>query len=254
MATRKIIRIDEELCDGCGQCVPGCAEGALQIIEGKAKLVSDVYCDGLGACLGECPTGALTLEERDADEFDEGAVHEHLKKLEQRTEEHQAHSHHEEKLACGCPGSMAQSLQQEQNCCGDEDESNGVELKSKLANWPVQIRLVPIQAPYLQDARLLIAADCVPFAFADFHRQFIKDRILLVGCPKLDDANAYVAKFTEMFKLNDIKDIEVLHMEVPCCSGLIQIVKLAIEASGKDIPVIFTQIGIRGEILAPAFR
>ncbi len=254
MATRKIIRIDEELCDGCGQCVPGCAEGALQIIDGKAKLVSDVYCDGLGACLGECPTGALTLEEREATEFDEEAVHEHLKNLDQKADGRQAHSHLEEKLACGCPGSMAQSLQQEQSCCEDEDESDGVELKSKLANWPVQIRLVPIQAPYLQDARLLIAADCVPFAFADFHRQFIKDRILLVGCPKLDDANAYVAKFTEMFKQNDIKDIEVLHMEVPCCSGLIQIIKLAIEASGKDIPVIFTQIGIRGEILAPAFK
>ena len=254
MATRKIIRINEELCDGCGQCVPGCAEGALQIIDGKAKLVSEVYCDGLGACLGDCPTGALTLEEREAVEFDEAAVHQHLKKMKHSTEEHQAHSHHAEKLACGCPGSMAQSLQREQSCCGDEDESDDVELKSKLANWPVQIHLVPIHAPYLQDARLLIAADCVPFAFADFHRKFVKDRIVLVGCPKLDDANAYVAKFTEMFRHNDIRDIEVLHMEVPCCSGIVQIVKSAMEASGKNIPVIFTQIGIHGEVMAPAFR
>ena len=134
------------------------------------------------------------------------------------------------------------------------DDTDDVKLNSKLTNWPVQIRLVPIHAPYLQNARLLIAADCVPFAFADFHRRFVKDRVVLIGCPKLDDANAYVAKLSEMFKLNDIRDIEVLHMEVPCCSGLVQIVKLALEASGKDIPVKFTQIGIRGEVMAPAFR
>ena len=254
MSTRKIIKIDEELCDGCGQCVPGCAEGALQIIDGKARLVSEVYCDGLGACLGECPSGALTLVEQEAEDFDEEAVREHLAKLERKVEPGTAHSHHREKLACGCPGSMAQALQREDACCEDTDDTDGVQLHSKLSNWPVQIHLVPIQAPYLQDARLLIAADCVPFAFADFHRRFVLDRIVLIGCPKLDDANAYVAKLTEMFKHNNLRDIEVLHMEVPCCSGLIQIVKMALEASGKDIPVKFTQISIRGEVMAPAFR
>lgn len=250
---RKVIRIDEEKCNGCGLCAEACAEGAIQIIDGKAKLVSEIYCDGLGACIGECPQDAITIEEREAPEFDPKAVEKHLKKLGRKS----AKAHHPEPesprvsapspgLACGCPGSAVRSI--ERGSAESESHHPGVELCSELGNWPIQIKLLPVQAPYLQGAKLLIAADCTPFAFADFHRRFIKDRVVLIGCPKLDDAAFYLEKLTELFRCNDIKGVEVAYMEVPCCYGLVRIVSGAIEESGKSIPLKLTRIGIRGEI------
>ena len=242
---RKIIKIDEEKCDGCGQCVPACVEGALQIIDGKARLVSEQYCDGLGACLGECPQGAITIEERVAEEFDEAAVEHHLgEQAADTVSECPAAA-----PAGGCPGMAAVALSQP---CVDEQPAaspEGHPSPSRLGNWPVQLRLVPVEAPYLQGARLLIAADCVPFAFADFHRRFLTGRVLLIGCPKLDDAELYRQKLAEIFTTNDIESVDILHMEVPCCFGLVRLVQLALEDSGKRIPMSVTKVGVRGEIL-----
>ncbi len=245
---RKIIRIDEEKCDGCGLCVPACPEGAIRIIDGKARLVSEIYCDGLGACLGECPQDAITIEERDAAEFDEEAVKRHLAG--------QAKPAVPEKpvaapatAAAGCPGMLARMLREARPAPVADDDGATGESPSQLANWPVQIKLVPVMAPYFRGARLLIAADCVPFAFADFHRRFLAGRTLLIGCPKLDDAAVYRAKLTEIFTANDIQSIDVLFMEVPCCFGLVQLVRLALENVPKDIPLTLTRIGLRGEIL-----
>ena len=241
---RKIIRIDEEKCNGCGECVPACVERALQIVDGKARLVREQYCDGLGACLGECPQGAITIEERVAEVFDERAVERHLAK-----------DAVDEASPCpaaapaGCPGAIAFALNQP---AADEPAVSSPEdgpSPSRLGNWPVQLTLVPVQAPYLQGARLLIAADCVPFAFADFHQRFLAGRVLLVGCPKLDDAEHYRQKLAEIFTTNDIESVDVLHMEVPCCFGLVRLVQLALEDSGKQIPVSVTNIGVHGEIL-----
>jgi Pyruvate/2-oxoacid:ferredoxin oxidoreductase delta subunit len=238
--TRQIVRIDEEKCDGCGLCVPACAEGAIQIIDGKARLISDSYCDGLGACLGQCPQGAITLEERVAEEFDPATVSEHLG--------------HPAKSACpgalqatGCPGALMRDLRaQRQKQAGVAETQVGP--RSALTNWPVQIHLTPILAPYLDGARLTIAADCTPFAYADFHRRFIDDHVVLVGCPKLDDAGAYVQKLSRVFQANSIREIEVPYMEVPCCGGLPRIVQAAVAKSGKRIPVRLTQIGIGGDV------
>ncbi len=243
---RKIIKIDEEKCDGCGQCVPACVEGALQIIDGKARLVREQYCDGLGACLGDCPQGAITIEERVADEFDEKAVKEHLAKDAAAEASPQPHA---AAPAAGCPGAVAFALDQpaadEAAVSSPEDSPS----PSRLGNWPVQLRLIPVQAPYLQGARLLIAADCVPFALADFHQRFLAGRVLLVGCPKLDDADFYRNKLSQIFATNDIQSVDVLHMEVPCCFGLVRLVQLALEDSGKQIPASVTNIGVRGEVL-----
>jgi len=241
---RKIIRIDEEKCDGCGQCVPACAEGALQIIDGKARLVSDVYCDGLGACLGECPRGALTIEDREAPSFDAQAVREHLARRDAACGDIHA-SAQSERLPHGCPGAASETLDR-----GESAPHAGAEAApSLLGNWPVQIHLVPPQAPYLQGARLLIAADCVPFAYADFHRRFLADRVLLVGCPKLDDADFYRQKLAQILSQNDIRSIEIAHMEVPCCSGLVRVVGQALDDAGSKIPLTITKVGIRGGIL-----
>lgn len=247
---REIIKIDEERCDGCGRCVTACAEGAIQVIDGKAKLISEVYCDGLGACLEECPQGALTIETREADGFDEEAVEKHLK------------SHAQSKAARGlkqesetptcvftCPGSAAQVLQRRGSSSSTAAEGETGAIQPQLGQWPVQLHLVPVNAPYFQDADLLIVADCVPFAFADFHRKFLKGRALLVGCPKLDDVGVYHRKLVEIFRQNDIKSVEVLHMEVPCCFGLVHLVKFALQDSGKDIPLTLTKVGVRGDVL-----
>ena len=229
---RNIIEIDEEKCTGCGLCVKACAEGAIEIIDGKAKLVSEVYCDGLGACIGDCPEGALTVEEREAEAFDEEAVEEHLKELE------------EEPLACGCPGTMSRQIKRDEKSNYDE-----VEIQSELTNWPVQLRLVSPNAPALKDADLLLAADCVPFALADFHPRFVRGRTVVIGCPKLDDAGYYVEKLTEIIKNAELKSVTVVHMEVPCCSGLSIIVERAIKASGINVPIQDVTIGISGEVL-----
>ena len=239
---RNIVSIDEEKCDGCGLCVTACAEGAIRIIDGKAKLVSDTYCDGLGACLGECPQGAITIEEREADEFDPKAVEEHLAK--QNPEKTTS----KEKLPCGCPGSSVRTLKPaERDSTATTEERHSF---STLSNWPVQIKLVPVQGPYFEGKKLLIAADCVPFSFADFHERFLRGKTLLVGCPKLDDAQFYLDKLSQIFAINDIKDIEVLYMEVPCCFGMVKIVEKALEKIDKSIPVEYTKISIGGDIIS----
>ena len=221
---RKIVRIDEEKCDGCGVCIPNCAEGALQIIDGKARLVSEVFCDGLGACLGDCPQDAITIEEREAEEFDEIAVEEHLKQVsppsinEKRQPEFS-----------GCPGSVLRNFNPDEVC---EDEPVADE-QSQLNHWPVQLMLVPPHAPFLKGAGLIICADCVPFAVADFHRRYLKNHAVLVGCPKLDDLNYYRQKLAEIFEEAQPSSITVLRMEVPCCGG---ISSAAIEARSKSAP------------------
>jgi ferredoxin len=240
---RKIIEIDEELCNGCGQCVPACAEGAIQVIEGKARLVKDQYCDGLGACLGECPTGALTIVEREAEEFDEEAVEEHLAARVQ--DEKKA----EPILACGCPSTQVQSFNVSSSHHRDHSQDTHDSFASTLSHWPVQIRLVPPTAPFLKGAHLLVAADCTPVAYPHFHRDFLKGKAVMAGCPKFDDAQEYVQKFADIFKTADIKGITVAVMEVPCCQGLPVIIKKAMELTGKEIPLDQVIISTRGEIL-----
>lgn len=259
-ARRKIIRIDEEKCDGCGQCATACAEGAIEIADGKARLASETYCDGLGACIGECPRGALTIEEREADGFDVAAVNAHLsaEKAPARAP-HAKHGHapaepgrekhNKDQLPCGCPGSSARSLRA--GACPEThaEAAEAGPAPSLLGNWPVQIKLVPVNAPYLDGARLLISADCVPFAFAGFHGKFLDGRVLMVGCPKLDDADFYRSKLAQVFRQNDIRSVEVLYMEVPCCFGLVHLVRTALAESGKEIPLALTKIGVRGDII-----
>jgi len=233
---RKIIRIDEEKCNGCGLCVPACVEGALQIIDGKAKLISETYCDGLGACLGECPQGAITIEERAAEGFDEEATKVHL--------EEQKHA--EEELPCGCSSAtVTQFEKQEATGAIPREVTNQ---RSMLSHWPVQLTLVPPTAPFLQGADLVLAADCVAFAYAGFHQDFLKNRSLLVACPKLDDFQAHLKKLTDILSHSQVKSLTVVHMEVPCCSGLVYMVKQAMQLSGKDIPLEEVTIGIRGDL------
>ncbi|NOY86564.1 MAG: 4Fe-4S ferredoxin [Deltaproteobacteria bacterium] len=255
MALRTVVQIDEEKCDGCGLCVPGCAEGALQIVDGKARLVSDIYCDGLGACLGECPQDAITLVDRDAARFDEEAVAKHLKSLSGpestrgRSPENELPHEEPEPSVGGCPGSLSQAFDERPAASPGPDAGNLVSVASRLGNWPVQITLTPLKAPFFDQARLIIAADCVPFAYGDFHRRFLEERALLIGCPKLDDTGVYLEKLTEIFRQNDLRSIEVVHMEVPCCSGLVQLVKQALEASGKDIPTTLYRVGVKGDFV-----
>lgn len=243
---RKIIKIDEDECNGCGLCVPACAEGAIQIIGGKARLVSETFCDGLGDCLGECPTGAITVEEREAEEFDRAAAEEHITGLEL---EKKAEPTLTGQGFHACPGSLSRMLQVEDSASENRNDSESAPVQSKLANWPVQLKLAPLSAPYFHGAKLLICADCVPFACEDFHREFLAGKTVLVGCPKLDDSVFYREKLGEIFRQNQISSIDVLIMEVPCCFGLASLVEAAVQDSGKDIPVTFTKIGIRGEVL-----
>ncbi|MFA6566648.1 MAG: 4Fe-4S binding protein [Victivallales bacterium] len=235
---RNIVNIDEGKCNGCGLCVTACAEGAIQLVNGKAKLVSDIYCDGLGACLGECPQGAITIEERDASAFDEKAVHKHLENLAGKPKE-EKHQH------SGCPGMAAMSFTNK-----DKHSSRPAKkLDSELSQWPVQMHLVPPVATYWDNADLLICADCVPFAFANFHSELLKGKKLLIACPKLDDTAPYLEKLTTIFKENNIKSITVARMEVPCCGGIAMIAQRAFRDSGKKIPFSTVVVSIRGEIL-----
>ncbi len=227
---REIIHIDEEKCNGCGLCVPNCAEGALQIVNGKARLVAENLCDGLGACLGECPRGALTIEVREADAFDEEAVRRHLQVKENNCPNHG-----------GCPGSMTRVLKTK---TATEAEQPGGEMASELAQWPVQLKLVNPNAPYFRNADLLIAADCVPFACADFHRRFLRGRAVAVGCPKLDDAAFYLEKLTEMIRNNNFKSITIAYMEVPCCGGLVRLVREAARRAGVSVPITEVKVPI----------
>ncbi len=248
MVIRNIINIDEELCNGCGDCITSCAEGALQIINGKAKLVSDVYCDGLGACIGECPTGALSIEQRESDDFDEEAVQQRVAALQQKKPA-VSPSLPMAKIApaagSGCPGTM---LRQFQNPNRPKSPATAGETPSELTQWPIQLHLVPVSAPFFHGARLSIAADCVPFAYPDFHQRLLAGRKLLIGCPKLDDNQFYLEKLTQIFQQNQIESIEVAYMEVPCCFGLVNAVKTALERSGKSIPLELIKISIHGSI------
>jgi len=229
---RKIVHIDEEKCNGCGVCIPSCAEGALQIVDGKARLISEKFCDGLGACLGECPQGAITIEERVAEEFDEELVNEHLTV-------HQP----EETLACGCLSSTVEQFDV------TAEAAPGVRQPSMLGHWPVQLTLVPPRAPFLQGTDVVLAAHCVPFAYAGFHQDFLRDHSLLIACPKLDDFQAHLRKLTDILSQSDVKSLTVVHMEVPCCSGLVHMAREAIKASGKDVPLKEVTISVRGEVL-----
>lgn len=277
MAVRTVVHIDEDKCDGCGLCVPDCAEGALQIIDGKAKLVSDIYCDGLGACLGSCPQDAITMVDRDADEFNEEAVNKRLQELGRDPLPHDhgpaeaktdASKEKVEDLACGCPGTLSQSFDRAKpepaapragGCPGSRSQTfeqpqaspaaHSGPVASRLGNWPVQISLVPPKAPYLDGADLLLAADCAPFAYGDFHRRFMEGKTLLVGCPKLDNAQAYIDKLGQMFKVNNINSISVVYMEVPCCNGLVHIVQEALKQSGVPIPTTLYRVGIKGDFV-----
>jgi Pyruvate/2-oxoacid:ferredoxin oxidoreductase delta subunit len=239
MVVRGIVRIDEGKCTGCGLCIISCAEGALKLVDGKARLLSDNYCDGLGACLGECPEGAITIEEREAEAFDEEAVHEHLQGTHLVPPVHQAHP-----VQHACPSAQVRSL--ERNLTGTEPRRTRATSDSMLSQWPVQLALVPPTAPFFEAADLLIVADCVPFAYADFHGDFLKGRTLVIGCPKLDDAEFYKERLTETFKRNNIQSLTVINMEVPCCFGLYRLVKAALDASGKSIPLRQETIGIGG--------
>ncbi len=226
---RKIIEINEELCNGCGKCVLACAEGALAIIDGKAKLISEVYCDGLGACIGECPTGALKIVEREAEEFDEKAVEEHLKGLKTSLAEEPLSS-----LACGCPSHQLKEWEK---------------VSSALTHWPVQIRLVPPRAPFLKGAKLLVCADCVPVAYPKLHIDLLPERKIMIGCPKFDPADLYIEKFTEILREVPLESLEIAIMEVPCCKGLVYILKEARKLAKKEIPFKVYTIGVKGEIL-----
>jgi len=243
---RKIIEIDDELCDGCGQCVPGCAEGALEIIDGKARIVAERYCDGLGACLGECPNGALRIVEREAEDFDEEAVEAHL--------EVQAKGEDAESPVqpFQCPSARLQTFIPSSRTPNAESAASRPRTGSALSHWPVQIRLVPPTAPFLKGAHLLVAADCAPFAYADFHQDFLRGKVLMVGCPKFDEVKEYIQKFTEIFKAAAIRSITAVIMEVPCCSGLPAIIRKALELSGKQIPLEEVVISTRGEVLKKA--
>jgi len=271
---RKIIKINEERCDGCGLCIPNCPEGAMQIIDNKARLVSDLFCDGVGACIGYCPKQAITIEEREAGEYDEkkvmgniikqgeNVIKAHLKHL----LDHKQDKYYQEALAflrdnnielsqvqsaekkdslCGCPGAKVVDFRVAESQC-QQDQSVG-NVKSQLGHWPVQLMLVPPFAPYLDNSDLLIAADCVPFAYASFHESLLKGKILLVGCPKFDNTGFYKDKITEIIRLNKINSITYAHMEVPCCFGLVNIIKDAIRDSGKDVPFSEAVISIKGE-------
>ncbi len=240
---RKIIQIDEERCDGCGQCVPSCAEGAIEMVDGKARIVADKYCDGLGACLGECPNDALTVIEREADDFDEEAVEEYLKEKE-KTAPPAAHP-----VPGGCPSAQIQNFIPSTPCQAANAPVGQSSASSELSHWPIQIRLVPPTAPFLKGADLLIAADCTPIAYPNFHQDFLKGKVVMVGCPKFDDVDGYIQKFTDIFREADIKSITAVVMEVPCCSGLPMIIKKAMDASGKDIPLEEAVISTRGELL-----
>jgi ferredoxin len=234
---RNIINIDEEKCNGCGLCVSACHEGALQLIDGKARLVSESYCDGLGDCLPECPTKAITLEERETVAYDEEAVKKHMYKSKAQPEA---------PLPCGCPGTHAKLLAKKQ--IESTPVLSGENLQSQLGQWPCQLKLVPVNAPYLDNAHLLIAADCTAFAYPNIHEKFMRNKITLIACPKLDDID-YSEKLTTILKQNEIKSVTILRMEVPCCGGILQAAKKALLNSGKLIPWSVVTISTDGRIL-----
>ena len=246
---RKIVNIDEDKCTGCGLCIDACHEGALKLINGKAKLVSDAYCDGLGACLPECPAGAISVVEREAAAFDEEAVKRHLAGTEGGKEKAAGleAGAAPAPLACGCPGTAAKVIAREPAGRESGRSASSGPSCSELRQWPCQIKLVPPNAPYFDNAHLLVAADCTAYAYASLHADFMRNKITLIGCPKLDGVN-YAGKLAEILRLHEIKSITVLRMEVPCCGGIVNAVKEALAASGKLIPWRVVVIGTDGAI------
>lgn len=245
---RKIIKIDEELCNGCGLCVPDCAEGSLQIIDGKAKLVADNLCDGLGACLGSCPTGALQIVEREAEDFSEEAVHAFLadkKKAAGKENAAPASSG-----PSGCPTARFQSFTPPTACQTANKPSLVTGGASALSHWPVQIRLVPPSAPFLQNADLLVAADCTAVSAPNFQADFLAGKVVMMGCPKFDDAKSYVQRFAEIIATCKLNSLTILIMEVPCCSSMVGIIRQAMEQAGKTVPVEQITLSTRGEVIA----
>lgn len=262
---RNIIEIDEQKCNGCGQCVTACAEGAIQLVNGKARLISENYCDGLAACLGECPEGALSIVERDADAFDSEAVEQHLRqntekvKSEIHVNEHETrHTEQQnsqkpslgavqsEILPCGCPSTNIKMFLSE---CEESNKPRHTDAASALTHWPIQIRLVPPDAAFLKKAHLLVASDCTSVAYPGFHNDFLKGRVVLMGCPKFDDVEAYINKFASIFLEAGIASITVLIMEVPCCSKMPSIIKQGMLLAGKDIPIEIVTVSITGKVL-----
>ena len=250
---REIVIIDEEKCDGCGECVPSCAEGAIQIIDGKAKLVADNLCDGLGNCLGVCPKGAITIEKRSSDEFDEAAVEVHLASMKSPETACPAPAEQttEPTMACGCPGTLARKLApSETGTDAANTSSPGAAMPSRLGHWPVQLMLVPAVAPMWENANILIAADCVVVAMPDFHERLLKGRNVAIGCPKFDDLAHYENKMTEIFKNNSIQSVTVAQMEVPCCNGIVTAVRNAWINSGKtDLKLTIMMISVQGKVM-----
>jgi ferredoxin len=276
MPKRKIITIDDKKCNGCGLCLPNCPEGAIQIIDQKARLISDLFCDGLGACIGHCPQGAISVEEREAEAYDEekvmanivqqgpNVIKAHLMHLKEHNElgylkqakdflsKHKINipfetpCGHGQAASGGCPGSRSMDLRKPQSAAANS-AGKGEHQGSELSQWPVQLHLVPAHAAYFEGADILIAADCVPFAYANFHQELLKGKILLVGCPKLDDLSLYADKLKQIFADNNINSVTYAHMEVPCCFGLLPLVQEAIKACGKNIPFAEITISIKGE-------
>ena len=232
---RKIIRIDENKCNGCGLCAKACHEGAIGMVNGKARLLREDYCDGLGDCLPACPTGAISFEEREAPAYDEAAV------LHAKAEKEQ-----QQPLPCGCPGSNAKALKHDCDCAA---QASAAPIQSRLNQWPVQIKLAPVNAPYFDGAHLLIAADCTAYAYGDFHNRFIRNRITLIGCPKLDSVD-YTDKLTQILQLNNIKSLTIVRMEVPCCGGIENAVKRALMNSGKFLPWRVVTLSTDGRVIS----
>ena len=233
MALRNIIVIDEKKCNGCGLCANACAEGAIKIIHGKAKLVSETYCDGLGACIGHCPQNAITIKQREAKSFDEEATKEHLREIKQP-----------QPSPFMCPGMASVQLRD----TAEKSDSAADGISSQLTHWPVQLKLVSAHAPYFADARLLLVADCVPFAMGDFHSRFLRGHSVVIGCPKLDDARLYVEKLADILRANKLKSISVVHMEVPCCHGLTRIAQEALAKAGVEMAFEDVTIGLNGGV------
>lgn len=234
MTLRNIVKIDEAKCNGCGQCVSACAEGAIKLINGKAKLISETYCDGLGACLGHCPQDAITVEQRDCAQFDEKAVEKHLE-----SQKNVCHTSPAEK-GFVCPGTAAKQFNKKDSASGD--------VSSQLSHWPIQLHLVSPNAPFFKNTDLLIAADCTAFAMGDFHSKFLKSRSVVIACPKLDDTSPYVDKLADIIKGSNLNSLSVVHMEVPCCFGLTRLVQQAIAKSGRNMKFEDITIGLDGKV------
>ena len=235
MALRNIVIIDEDKCNGCGQCVTACAEGAIEIVDGKAKLISEIYCDGLGACLGHCPEDAITVEQREAAEFDEKATEAHLARQQQE----------DDQVGFRCPGVVAQQMEPE----GGATDPEAADVRSQLTHWPVQLALLSPNAPCFNDSDLLLVADCVPFAMGDFHSRLLKDHSVAVGCPKLDESEPYIEKVAAILKANKLRSLTVVHMEVPCCFGMTHIARESVKRSGVKMPFEDVTVDLKGKVI-----